>query len=117
MVSCVWHGGRRAEADRPTDGRIKAAAWGPFGRLFDWTRERVLSFIAEHGIPYNPLHDQGFVSIGCAPCTRAIRAGEPERAGRWWWEQERKECGLHSRHITQVPAPAQFKDFPKEVTP
>jgi phosphoadenosine phosphosulfate reductase len=65
--------------------------------LFDWTRERVLAFIREHGIPYNFLHDRGFVSIGCAPCTRAVRPGEPERAGRWWWEQERKECGLHGR--------------------
>jgi hypothetical protein len=69
------------------------------------------------GVPEDsPLHDQGFVSIGCAPCTRAIRAGEPERAGRWWWEQERKECGLHGRHIVLVPAPAQLKDFPREGT-
>jgi phosphoadenosine phosphosulfate reductase len=65
--------------------------------LFDWTREQVLAFIHEHGIPYSPLHDHGFLSIGCAPCTRAVAPGEPERAGRWWWEHEQKECGLHSR--------------------
>jgi phosphoadenosine phosphosulfate reductase len=81
---------------------ISFAAFDPNHRLikvnplFDWTRERVLSFIREHDIPYNSLHDRGFASIGCAPCTRAIAPGEPERAGRWWWEQEeKKECGLH----------------------
>jgi phosphoadenosine phosphosulfate reductase len=66
--------------------------------LLDWNRESVVDFVRQHGIPYNPLHDEGFLSIGCAPCTRAVRPGEPERAGRWWWEQEdKKECGLHSR--------------------
>jgi phosphoadenosine phosphosulfate reductase len=66
--------------------------------LFDWTRERVAAFVREHGVPINPLHDQGFLSIGCAPCTRAIKPGESERAGRWWWEQDdKKECGLHNR--------------------
>jgi len=66
--------------------------------LLDWSRERVVAFVREHGVPYNPLHDEGFLSIGCAPCTRAVKPGEPERAGRWWWEQEdKKECGLHSR--------------------
>jgi phosphoadenosine phosphosulfate reductase len=66
--------------------------------LLDWSRERVVAFVREHGVPYNTLHDEGFLSIGCAPCTRAVKPGEPERAGRWWWEQEdKKECGLHSR--------------------
>ena len=66
--------------------------------LLDWSRERVIDFVREHGVPYNALHDEGFLSIGCAPCTRAVKPGEPERAGRWWWEQEdKKECGLHSR--------------------
>jgi phosphoadenosine phosphosulfate reductase len=66
--------------------------------LLDWTRECVVDFVHQHGIPYNPLHDVGFLSIGCAPCTRAVKPGEPERAGRWWWEQgDKKECGLHSR--------------------
>ena len=64
--------------------------------IFDWTREDAAAFAAANGVPVNALHGQGFLSIGCAPCTRAIAAGEPERAGRWWWEDEaKKECGLH----------------------
>jgi phosphoadenosine phosphosulfate reductase len=64
--------------------------------LADWARERVVDYVKAENIPYNVLHDQGFLSIGCAPCTRAVAPGEPERAGRWWWEQEdKKECGLH----------------------
>ena len=64
--------------------------------LFDWTRDRVAAFVHDQNIPYNPLHDRGFLSIGCAPCTRAVPPGAPERAGRWWWEEEeKKECGLH----------------------
>jgi thioredoxin-dependent adenylylsulfate APS reductase len=67
--------------------------------LFDWSREQVVDFTASHGIPTNSLHEKGFVSIGCAPCTRAVAPGEPERAGRWWWEDEtKKECGLHVPH-------------------
>lgn len=65
--------------------------------LFDWTRDQTLDFVRTEEIPYNRLHDRGFLSIGCAPCTRAVVPGEPERAGRWWWEQsDKKECGLHS---------------------
>jgi phosphoadenosine phosphosulfate reductase len=65
--------------------------------LADWTRDAVLAYAAAHDVPVNPLHAKGFASIGCAPCTRAIAPGEPERAGRWWWEQEdKKECGLHA---------------------
>src|SRR5256885_5395077 len=72
--------------------------------LFDWTRDRVVDFVRAHDVPYNPLHDRGFLSIGCAPCTRAVEPGEPERAGRWWWEQEdKKECGLH-RHASRAAA-------------
>jgi len=68
--------------------------------LFDWTLDEVKTFIRKHNIPYNPLHDKGFVSIGCAPCTRAVREGEPFRAGRWWWEDaSKKECGLHGTTI------------------
>jgi phosphoadenosine phosphosulfate reductase len=66
--------------------------------LIDWTEEEVWKFIKDHGIPYNPLHDKGFPSIGCQPCTRAIFPGEDIRAGRWWWENpDTKECGLHKR--------------------
>jgi phosphoadenosine phosphosulfate reductase len=64
--------------------------------LLDWTRDRVARYVRDHQVPYNSLHDRGFLSIGCAPCTRALAPGELERAGRWWWEQEeKKECGLH----------------------
>ncbi len=65
--------------------------------LADWTRKQVWDYIAAHDVPYNQLHDRGFPSIGCAPCTRAIKPWEESRAGRWWWEKvEHKECGLHS---------------------
>ncbi len=64
--------------------------------LFDWTRDRTREFVRAHDVPCNALHERGFLSIGCAPCTRAVMPGEPERAGRWWWEQsQKKECGLH----------------------
>jgi phosphoadenosine phosphosulfate reductase len=64
--------------------------------LLDWSRDQVAELIGNENVPYNVLHDQGFLSIGCAPCTRAVAPGEPERAGRWWWEQDQtRECGLH----------------------
>lgn len=64
--------------------------------LADWTEEQVWTYIRENDVPYNALHDQNYPSIGCAPCTRAIKPGEDVRAGRWWWEApEYKECGLH----------------------
>lgn len=66
--------------------------------LIDWTTHQVWDFIHQQGIPYNPLHDKGFPSIGCQPCTRAVMPGEDIRAGRWWWENpENKECGLHKK--------------------
>jgi phosphoadenosine phosphosulfate reductase len=65
--------------------------------LADWSREQVTDYVRANDVPYNTLHDRGFLSIGCAPCTRAVAPGEPERAGRWWWEQDaKKECGLHN---------------------
>jgi phosphoadenosine phosphosulfate reductase len=64
--------------------------------LFDWSRADVVQAVETLGVPVNPLHAKGFLSIGCEPCTRAVAPGEPERAGRWWWEQDAaKECGLH----------------------
>jgi phosphoadenosine phosphosulfate reductase len=64
--------------------------------LFDWTRGQVVAACEQLGVPVNELHAKGFLSIGCEPCTRAILPGEPERAGRWWWEDDAaKECGLH----------------------
>ncbi len=64
--------------------------------LTEWTNDEVWGYIRENDVPYNKLHDSGFPSIGCAPCTRAVEPGEDIRAGRWWWEDpEQKECGLH----------------------
>ncbi len=66
--------------------------------LLDWTEADVWAYIRARQLPYNPLHDRGYPSIGCAPCTRAIEPGQDHRAGRWWWEQpESRECGLHPR--------------------
>jgi phosphoadenosine phosphosulfate reductase len=76
-----------------------------YSPLLDWTQGDVWHHIGEHGVPYNPLHDQLHPSIGCAPCTRAVAVGEDERAGRWWWEQAgAKECGLHPHSQTQHPS-------------
>jgi phosphoadenosine phosphosulfate reductase len=64
--------------------------------LADWTKEQVAAYTREHGVPVHPLYARGYASIGCGPCTRAIAEGEPERAGRWWWEEDaKKECGIH----------------------
>lgn len=69
-----------------------------YNPLHNWTLDQVKLHIKEHHVPYNVLHDKGFVSIGCAPCTRAIQPGEDFRAGRWWWENNsKKECGLHTQ--------------------
>ena len=83
---------------------VPFAAWDNAHQLVkinpiaDWSLERLEAYIAEHNVPVNPLHAKGFPSIGCQPCTRAIRPGEDIRAGRWWWENEDgKECGLHNR--------------------
>jgi phosphoadenosine phosphosulfate reductase len=74
------------------DGREK------FTPIADWSEADIWEYVKRHQVPYNELHDQGFPSIGCAPCTRAVSAGEDSRAGRWWWEQgTAKECGLHLR--------------------
>ncbi|CAB3860351.1 Thioredoxin-dependent 5'-adenylylsulfate reductase [Achromobacter pulmonis] len=90
------------EEDDATFGLYK------FNPLAEWSEEDVWGVIRGLGIPYNPLHDQGYPSIGCEPCTRAIRPGEDLRAGRWWWESsDSKECGLHAgnRVIGLVAAP------------
>ena len=69
-----------------------------FNPLIDFTTEDCFEYLKENRVPYNPLHDKGFISIGCAPCTRAINEGEDFRAGRWWWEDNsKKECGLHAK--------------------
>ncbi len=97
----VWISGlRRAQSVTRTD--IKLVEWDEgnglikVNPLVDWTEEQVWNYIQENNIPYNKLHDQGFPSIGCQPCTRAVEHGEDVRAGRWWWEMpDKKECGLH----------------------
>jgi phosphoadenosine phosphosulfate reductase len=73
--------------------------------LADWSREQVWAYVRTHRLPVHPLYEQGYTSIGCAPCSRPTRPGEDERAGRWWWEggQER-ECGLHTRLLGGGPA-------------
>ena len=89
--SVTRHDMQRIEWDE-ANGLIK------LNPLIDWSEQDVLEFIKSNGIPYNPLHDKGFPSIGCQPCTRAILPDEDIRAGRWWWENpETKECGLHKR--------------------
>jgi len=96
-----WISGLRAEQsearkDLPLfswDENFKIFKFNP---LKDWTLDDVLNYLKEYSVPYNTLHDKGFISIGCAPCTRAIKPGEDIRQGRWWWEdQSKKECGLH----------------------
>jgi phosphoadenosine phosphosulfate reductase len=98
----IWVTGIRAEQSGNRKD-MPALEWDEgnqiikFHPIINWTLEEVKIYIAKHNIPYNILHDKGFVSIGCAPCTRAIKTGEDLRAGRWWWEQnDKKECGLHS---------------------
>ena len=87
-----------ARADVPLVDESEVASKGltKFNPLAEWTQGDVWHYIATHGVDYNPLHDQFYPSIGCAPCTRAVSLGEDFRAGRWWWESEdAKECGLH----------------------
>jgi len=89
------------DANGGSGGRVK------FNPLADWSWADVWHYIAANDVPYNPLHDEFMPSIGCAPCTRAIAVGEPFRAGRWWWEDEKaKECGLHVKDafVTEVSA-------------
>src|SRR6185295_18435691 len=75
-----------------------------FSPLLDWTLDDVWAYVKQYKVPYNALHDRGYPSIGCAPCTRAIEPGQDFRAGRWWWEQTgAKECGLHVDHPKGEP--------------
>jgi phosphoadenosine phosphosulfate reductase len=82
----------KAEIDDAHGGIVK------LNPLADWTRDQVWAYVRSHRLPVNPLYEQGYTSIGCAPCTRPTRPGEDERAGRWWWEADQdRECGLHTR--------------------
>ena len=97
----VWITGLRAEHsasrhDMPQVEWDESNQIIKYHPILHWTTKEVKDYINEFNIPYNILHDRGFVSIGCAPCTRAIKPGEDFRAGRWWWEDNtKKECGLH----------------------
>ncbi|MBS1621616.1 MAG: phosphoadenylyl-sulfate reductase [Bacteroidetes bacterium] len=101
----VWITGVRAEQSANRK-QIPMMEWDEqrnlykFNPLINWTYDEVIHYIRQREVPYNPLHDMGYVSIGCAPCTRAISPGEDARAGRWWWETSQKECGLHRIHKT-----------------
>ena len=96
----VWITGIRAEQ---SENRSEAKIWEwdevnavfKFSPLINWSLSEVEEYLKSHNVPQNSLHAKGFVSIGCQPCTRAITAGEEARAGRWWWEESQKECGLH----------------------
>ena len=97
----AWICGLRSEQS-VTRINIKTVEWDhangllKINPLINWREEQVWDYIKAHDVPYNKLHDKGFPSIGCQPCTRAVKPGEDIRTGRWWWEEpEKKECGLH----------------------
>lgn len=97
----AWITGLRAEQSETRSG-LPAQQFDAsnglekFNPLADWSEREIWAYIRSNDVPYNRLHDKGYPSIGCAPCTRAVEAGEHVRAGRWWWENsESKECGLH----------------------
>jgi phosphoadenosine phosphosulfate reductase len=98
----------RAETPKIGPDPQHAGIW-KVAPLADWSSDQVWAYIREHDQPYNALHDRGYPSIGCAPCTRATEPGEDERAGRWWWERpEERECGIHfdprsGRMVRNVP--------------
>ena len=88
---------RKLEVDEAHNGIFKV------NPLVDWSSEMVWEYIRANSVPYNKLHDRGFPSIGCEPCTRAIKPGEDQRAGRWWWELEaNKECGIHTHETPEI---------------
>lgn len=106
----AWITGLRREQS-PTRDDIGPVTWDEANGLYKinplwrWTEDQVWDFIKTYEIPYNPLHDHGFPSIGCAPCTRAVNPGEDPRSGRWWWETpEQKECGIHVVDGKVMPA-------------
>jgi phosphoadenosine phosphosulfate reductase len=107
----AWVTGQRRDQSPGTRAEVPVVQMDPtfgsperplvkFNPLANWTSKDVWAYIREHDVPYNALHDRGFVSIGCEPCTRAVNPGQHEREGRWWWEEETlKECGLHAGNV------------------
>jgi phosphoadenosine phosphosulfate reductase len=116
-----WISGLRAEQsearkDLPLfswDDNFKIFKFNP---LKDWTLDQVINYLKENSVPYNILHDKGFISIGCAPCTRAIKPGETIRQGRWWWEDHtKKECGLHESNNSGTDINQNLSKFIKKI--
>ena len=107
--NAIWITGLRAEHS-PDRYDLPIIEWDESNQIIkyhpilNWSTADVKEYITKQHVPYNPLHDKGFVSIGCAPCTRAIKPGEDFRAGRWWWEDaDKKECGLHVHEPNAMP--------------
>jgi phosphoadenosine phosphosulfate reductase len=103
----VWITGLRAEqSENRADMRL--IEWDgangvlKYNPLLHWSYDEVLAYLQDNNVPDNPLHRKGYISIGCAPCTRAIEPGEHPRAGRWWWEASQKECGLHASEVESL---------------
>ena len=103
----------RADVPQVDDSEQASKGLTKFNPLADWTQGDVWHYVAEHRVDYNPLHDQFYPSIGCAPCTRAVTLGEDFRSGRWWWEHDdAKECGLHVSQSTPVQPPQHNEESP-----
>lgn len=114
----VWITGIRREHS-PERQNLPIVEWDTthglykFHPLLTMTWDEARAYAQKHAVPISPLHARGFLSIGCAPCTRAVQPGEPERAGRWWWENsEKKECGLHLKKRSSEIAQATSKSVP-----
>jgi len=113
----AWVTGQRRDQSPATRARVPVVEQDPnfsapghllvkFNPLASWNSARVWNYIREHDVPYNSLHERGFTSIGCHPCTRPVLPGQHEREGRWWWEDSNsKECGIHARQALRLPEP------------
>jgi len=107
----AWVTGQRRDQSPSTRAEVAVVEIDPvfsqpgrelikFNPLANWNSKQVWDYIRENNVPFNPLHEQGFISIGCEPCTKPVLPGQHEREGRWWWEdQTRKECGLHAGNV------------------
>lgn len=110
----AWVTGQRRDQSPSTRAQVAVVEVDPvfstperdlikFNPLANWSSRQVWNYIRENNVPFNPLHERGFISIGCEPCTRAVLPGQHEREGRWWWEdQTKKECGLHAGNIEEL---------------
>lgn len=112
----AWVTGQRHDQNPSTRAKVAVVEVDPvfslpgkelikFNPLANWSSRQVWDYIRENDVPFNPLHERGFISIGCEPCTRPVLPGQHERVGRWWWEdQTKKECGLHAGNLEKVNA-------------